>query len=495
MARSLRALPGIVWLSAAALAFRLVLAYGLFAGSGFKFDIGTFVGWAQALARFGPGGFYANTGFADYPPGYMYVLWLIGSVGEAMSGLLGGGTVQFGGATWTLAFFFDAAMLKLPAIGADVLIGLVLYAVVRHWMRDRPRAETLALGAAALYLFNPVAWYDSALWGQVDAVGTLVVLCAIVFLVEGFSEAAVAAAILAGLIKPQYGVVLLAMVALLLLRRHLFAIGSGPRPGPGEGRLRRYLRDQQGPLRLASSAVVGALVFVLVATPFGLDPQGLVKRMSATAGEYPYLTVNAYNPWALVAAGGHASLATSDPVPALPASTGDWSPDDVPMLGPLSGVTIGAFLLAVAFLIALTELALRDSRRSILLTIAFLSLAFFILPTRVHERYAFPVFAILPLLAVRSRSFTIVTVVAALATLVNLHAVLTLPDRGTPDLTSLPLGEASRTLPWVLVTVLALTAVFIFLLWRLRPVVDLVIGPVRSRLGMQPRGPDLDPYE
>ena len=33
------------------------------------------------------------------------------------------------------------------------------------------RAEALALGAAALYVFNPVTWYDSALWGQTDSVG------------------------------------------------------------------------------------------------------------------------------------------------------------------------------------------------------------------------------------------------------------------------------------------------------------------------------------
>jgi Gpi18-like mannosyltransferase len=493
--RSLRSSPGVVWLLLAALALRLALAYGLFPGAGFKSDIGTFVDWAQALARYGPGGFYANVGYADYPPGYMYALWVIGLVGEGLSTLFGGGTIAFGGTIWTKAYFFDAAMLKLPAIAADIVVGLVIYAVVRHWLRDRPRSTPLALGAAALYLFNPVTWYDSALWGQVDSVGTLLVLCTVVVLVAGFSEAAMAAAVLAGLIKPQYGVLLAAVVALLLLRRHLVAVGSGPRVDLGKGRVARYLRDQQGPVRIASSLLSGSLVFALVATPFGLDPRGLIERMSDTAREYPYLTVNAYNPWALVGAGGYPSLATSDPDPALPASSGAWSPDDVPLLGPVSGVTIGAVLLGIAFLVGLLELAILDSRRSILLTVAFLSMAFFILPTRVHERYAFPIFAILPLLAVGSRSFTITTIAAAAATLVNLHAVLTLPERGTPDLTSLPLGEATRTFPWVVVTVTVLTAIFVFLLWRLRPIVDVAVGPVRSRLGMAARTPDVDPYE
>ena len=42
-----------------------------------------------------------------------------------------------------------------------------------RWFAGRPRAATLALAAAALYLFNPVTWYDSAIWGQVDAFGAL----------------------------------------------------------------------------------------------------------------------------------------------------------------------------------------------------------------------------------------------------------------------------------------------------------------------------------
>ena len=490
------AFGSIIALSAGALLLRVALAYGLFRGSGFKPDVATFVSWAQSLATHGPGGFYANTPGADYPPGFLYVLWVIGSMGEAMSHLLGHGTVIFGGKAYTYDYVFDAAVLKLPAIAADILIGLVIYGVVRRWMSGRPKARTAALWAAALYLFNPVTWYDSALWGQVDAVGTLVVLCAVVLLIEGLSEGAVAATVLAGLIKPQYGVLLIAVVALILVRRHLFAVGSGPRPSLGNGRIRDQLADRQGPSRLASSAIVGAIVFMIVATPFGVDAPGLIRKMSVTAGEYPYLTVNANNPWALLGAGGHAAMAVSDPVGVtLPAATGDWSPDQIPLLGPLSGVAIGALLLAAAFLVALAQLAMRDSRRSILLTVAFLSLAFFILPTRVHERYAFPVFAILPLLAVRSRSFTIVTVVAAFAILANIHAVLTLPGMGTPDLTGLPFGDASRTLPLVLASVLALVGVFIYVLWRLRPVVDLIVMPVRRSVGLPARPEDRDPYD
>ena len=66
------------------LALRLTIAYVLFPGSGFSSDIGTFTAWATTLAERGPGQFYTSTSFADYPPGYLYVLWLVGGLGQLL---------------------------------------------------------------------------------------------------------------------------------------------------------------------------------------------------------------------------------------------------------------------------------------------------------------------------------------------------------------------------------------------------------------------------
>ncbi|MGA0068305.1 MAG: hypothetical protein ACO3PB_02440, partial [Miltoncostaeaceae bacterium] len=93
---------------------------------------------------------------------------------------------------------------------------------------------------------------------------------------------------------------------------------------------------------------------------------------------------------ALVGAGGSPPLALAYA----------WSPDDVPLLGPLPGVLMGTVLLALGFLWGFLRSILAADRWTILLAAVWLSLAFFFLPTRVHERYLFPVFAFLPLLAV-----------------------------------------------------------------------------------------------
>ena len=204
----------------AGLALRLIIAYVLYPGSGFETDIASFTAWAQTLVAHGPGGFYASVGFADYPPGYLFVLWLLGLLGNALAGITGADPTSV-----------VTALLKVPPIAADIAIGALLYRLTRRWLGDRPGAERLALVAAALYVFNPVTWYDSALWGQVDSVGTLAMLGAIALLIEGHAEGATAMTVVAGPGEPQYGIVMLPILGAVLLRRHLLRPGSGPQVG------------------------------------------------------------------------------------------------------------------------------------------------------------------------------------------------------------------------------------------------------------------------
>jgi len=235
----------IVAVLGAGLGLRLVLALVVFPGAGHATDLGLFGEWASTLVRVGPGGFYAAARSANYPPGYMWVLWLVGALGNGV------------------------ALLKTPAILADVAIGAVLYVAGRRWLGAR-----VGLFAAALYLFVPVTWYDSALWGQVDAVGALVVLVSVVLLAEGWSELALASAGLAVLVKPQDAVVLVVVLP-VLLRRHLLRIGSGPAPTLGP-RLRGLdarvggTLSTQGPVRLATSGLMALAVVSLTLLPFDI---------------------------------------------------------------------------------------------------------------------------------------------------------------------------------------------------------------------------------
>ena len=276
----------------------------------------------------------------------------------------------------------------------DIAVGYLLYRLVRGWTWPGPRGETLALAAAALYLFNPVSFYDSALWGQSDAAGALVILLGLAALIRGNSEGAAAMAATAALVKPQFGVVLIPIVAAVLIKRHLLQAGSGPHNEPwAPRRLRAWLGWHQGPIRLLTAFVAAWAAFFLIALPFGMGPLEYLDRMFGTAGGYGYLSVNAFNLWALLGVAGEPSLAEGH----------HWTDDTVALVGPIPGVAIGAALLAAGFAWGVVRGAVRDDRWTLIAAVTFLAIAFFILPTRVHERYVYPAIALMPLLAVVQR--------------------------------------------------------------------------------------------
>ncbi len=193
--RALSASTALVLLLLGGLALRFTIAYILFPASGFATDVSTYVSWALTHGEPRSRRLLRERRLRDYPPGYLYVLWPIGVLANVF-----GGTDPASLAT---------ALIKIPPMLLDIVVGYVLYRLVLGWAWPGRRAEALALGAAALYVFNPVTWYDSALWGQTDAAGALVMLLGVAALVRGNSEGAAFLGVLAALVKPQFGVVLM----------------------------------------------------------------------------------------------------------------------------------------------------------------------------------------------------------------------------------------------------------------------------------------------
>jgi hypothetical protein len=114
------------------LAFRLIIAY-VNPGSGFKVDLDSFHAWADNLARQGLQGFYERPFFHDYTPGYLYVLYVVGLVGNALGGI--------------------GDLIKIPPILADVALGWLVWSMAREIGAGR-RA---ALLGATLVVVNPVS--------------------------------------------------------------------------------------------------------------------------------------------------------------------------------------------------------------------------------------------------------------------------------------------------------------------------------------------------
>ena len=143
----------LAWALPALLLVGLVVRLLFINNEGFKTDVSTYTAWALGLSQHGFTSFYSTIGFADYPPGYFYILAAVGRFWH------------FFFAAHDRGFGLLRDFVKLPAIFADLGVGALLYAVVRRFA-----GAGFGLAAAALYVLNPATIYVSALWGQVDSI-------------------------------------------------------------------------------------------------------------------------------------------------------------------------------------------------------------------------------------------------------------------------------------------------------------------------------------
>jgi Gpi18-like mannosyltransferase len=246
---------------------KFLLAYVLLYGAGSSADVYAYAGWTLRLTEVGPKGFYQSTG-SDYPPGYLFVLWILGKVDLAVASLA---NADFRAVIIT--------SIKIPPVLIDAVCGLMVFHIIRRWLVDEADSEKTALAAAGIYTFNPVLCYDSAIWGQTDSVGIFVMLATLLSLMRGPPEVAAAVAVLAGLLKPQFGFVAAPLVGIVLLKRYLSPTA------------RSHWIRKDGSIRLVSSVVVAIVVLHVVIAPFGLTAKSFFARMAVTAGGYPFLAL------------------------------------------------------------------------------------------------------------------------------------------------------------------------------------------------------------
>ena len=448
------------------LVLRLIIAY-FFPGSGFGVDLNAFRFWASDLATNGPHGFYDRDFFHDYTPGYLYVLWLIGLVGQAIGGV-------------------GVGLIKVPAILADLVIGWLVWSMLLELGARR----SLALGAAFVAVVNPISWFDSVVWGQVDSVGVVFLLLGLRDLWRDRPERSAVFAVIAALIKPQLAI-LIPLVVVVTIRRALWPVRQTAEPTaepteapPDAGlvaRLRAWERRTDHPIRIVTTGLVAIATTVLLCLPFGLsvveftsDPpffkSGLLAQVFATASGYPYLTVNAFNPWAVITGDTGNSLANAG----LWVCDGPWGPDTcasgVATFGPIPAVLVGSIAMLVVIAVVALFVARRPDRLTLLLGLTVLAIAFYVVPTRVHERYAYPAFALAIMLAAIAWRWRIAYVVFSATVLLNMYAALTNPFYDNPGISDwLGIGPGLRTAWPISVIAIVNAAVFLWAFAQLRP--------------------------
>lgn len=367
---------------------------------GYASDMGCFRSWAMTVYEVGPAGFYTIPEyFADYPPGYMYILYVVGWLRDVFA-------LDYGSSLYML-------LIKLPSIIAEVVTAVIIYRIGKRQI-DKP----FGLLASGLILFNPAMLFNSSAWGQIDAVFILFIVLTLLYLIkENYLMGALFFAI-ALLIKPQ-AIMFLPVIGLA----YFYALFK-------KGGIKKAL------IGIFGGAAVFIAVMALAIWPFtgSQEPLWIIGKYTSTMNSYPYTSLNAFNLFALM--GGN--FKEIEPFKLLSIGTGSGA----------FIVTWGhVFILLVCIEVIVLQWRSRE-RRPLYDLGAFLIISVFMLAHMMHERYILPAGVLLIFAYVFTRDVATLWFAAAYTVfgLVSQMVTLYAPSTAVDETTTLMLSAAGMVL-------------------------------------------------
>jgi Gpi18-like mannosyltransferase len=354
-----------VWLAAIIVgAVALVVRIPLAPSPGFPADQVQFAAWAAVAQTSGVSAVYGRWDgerrLCNYPPGYIYILRASASVYETIAGAPIDQKVvtDLAGGIASPNARIAATVLKTPAILCDALTCMLLV----FWI-SRRACLRFAIVVALVYSCVPAVIHDSAIWGQVDSVHTLLMLVSLECAARGRIGWMLAVACAAILTKAQ-ALVLVPIWGLLTVQ---------------------WVRQQPSRALSAIAIIVGVVTAVLLPVTSALD--GVWQAYAGSSTYYPFTHLNGFSAWFLTNPLAYPHL--SDNLALY------YSKDNTPMLLGMSARSIGAITLAGVWLLVARVMAGKSANQSSLAWAArVLPLAFFALSTQMHERYLIPAIAI-----------------------------------------------------------------------------------------------------
>ena len=289
---------------------------------------------------------------------------------------------MFGSLAKGLSLFGSNSVLyimKLPAVLFDLAASFLIFTFVRKRLTFKT-----ALLASGLYAFNPTVIFDSAVWGQFDGIYTFFLVLSVYLILESKPKWATAVFMLAVLTKPQ-SIALAPLIIFLVLRMYNWNWR-----------------------KLFAPVLVGAATIFAVILPFEWsNPVTFLYDIYFGAYSnpgYQITSFNAFNIWGF-------NMYASD--------TQGLAFLNLNMLG---WIMFGA---AAVFTLYFVHKRYNASPELYVIFAAFVLLfAFFMLPTRMHERYMFPVISMLALMFPFMKKTRWLYVVLTITTFINQAYVL-----------------------------------------------------------------------
>ncbi|MCX7779216.1 MAG: hypothetical protein N2259_03185 [Patescibacteria group bacterium] len=347
-----------------------LIRFWLIPYAGYRPDLNFWQEWAKSITKFGVLNAYEQrvnpeVMLPNYFPPYLYVLALIGKIYQKFF------SPNFELNTYPLYF-----LLKLPAIVFDLLTGLFIFFLLRKQFQLK---FWLAFFILALYLFNPGLIYDSAYWGQVDSIHTFFILLALFFVTKNKFSFSWIFLTIAFLFKMQS----------IIFFPLIFCLNW----------------QKKGFLHLFKNIGLAILTALIICLPFILSGKifSVIKIPFLLAGQYSYLSVYAFNFWWLY----------------YPYLTSDLAK----FLGLFPYFLVGFIFFFTTYFWAVKNLLKNSSPKIIYLTSAFLTFSFFMLLTRMHERYLYPLFPLMILTLNKDKNLFLIYLLLSLSFFANLAAI------------------------------------------------------------------------
>lgn len=349
----------------------VVLRLYLLSQPSLAIDMNSWKAWTSRLLELGLSKFYSPDYFSDYLPGYLYILFGLGSIFNV---LFHGVPIN------SLQFEF---LLKLFTTLFDIGSAYLIYKIVTNYQKS------WAAFAALAYLINPALIFNTGIWGQVDGILAFFLLLAMYYLIEVKNAVKWAiAAVVSFIIKPQT-VALLPVMSLYTLKNFT----------------QKYV---------TAACLILLLLPFLVSFPFFVHNPffGLPDVLYRAMQQYPFTSLYAFNLWAIIG----------------------WWQSDQTLWTFLPFQEIGLILFSIAMIVILGpylyQLTLKKQMPRLYHELVYFAaalsfLAFFLFPTRMHERYLFPFFAfcIITVAILRSKVLLAIYILLSIIHFLNLWYV------------------------------------------------------------------------
>lgn len=288
--------------------------------------------------------------------------------------------------------------LKIPSILSDLFIGVIIFIFA-----IKNNSYKKALFITSIFLFNPVIWYNSAFWGQMDALNNMLFIFSLLFLYKNKYFLSILFFAFSLYTKISLLIVLPTYIGILLV-------------------------EQKNSIKFLLNSFVAMIFIILLTLPVSGEPifWFLQYFTNSSEGIIPSITSFSFNFWWFIF---KPSIIIGKPTDLFSFSSISLinSPNSNSIFYGLSLNIWGLLLFALTLMPLVLYIVLQRKNnipiQKIFLLLSLTILMSFLFFPRMHERYLYPFFVLFPVVLAWYPKMIWYYVILSILNLINLYLV------------------------------------------------------------------------